>query len=276
MAVNDPVLVTGCSSGIGLATVQRLLAGGHTVYATARRAGALDDLARAGARVLELDVTDEGSMRASVEAVEHEHGAVGALVNNAGYGAYGPVEEVGLDAVRAQFETNVFGLGRLCQLVLPGMRRAGRGRIVNISSMGGRLVYPTGGWYHASKYAVEALSDALRMEVRPFGVRVVLVEPGIIRTSFGDTASHGLAAGEEGSAYGGLRSYAEELMTRAYASRAAAGPDAVAAAVVRAVEASRPRPRYVVTAAARAQVHTRRLAGDRVWDALMRQAYRLR
>jgi NAD(P)-dependent dehydrogenase (short-subunit alcohol dehydrogenase family) len=276
MAVNDPVLVTGCSSGIGLATAQRLLAGGHTVYATARRLDALDDLARAGARVLEVDVTDEASMRAAVEAVEHEHGAVGALVNNAGYGAYGPVEEVGLDAVRVQFETNVFGLGRLCQLVLPGMRRAGQGRIVNISSMGGRLVYPTGGWYHASKYAVEALSDALRMEVRPFGVRVVLVEPGIIRTSFGDTASHGLAAGEEGSAYGGLRSYAEELLTRAYASRAAAGPDAVAAAVVRAVETPRPRPRYVVTAAARAQVHTRRLAGDRVWDALMRQAYRLR
>ena len=276
MAVNDPVLVTGCSSGIGLATAQRLLAGGHTVYATARRLDPLGDLARAGARVLEVDVRDEASMRAAVEAVEHEHGAVGALVNNAGYGAYGPVEEVGLDAVRDQFETNVFGLGRLCQLVLPGMRRAGRGRIVNISSMGGRLVFPTGGWYHASKYAVEALSDALRMEVRPFGVQVVLVEPGLIRTQFGGTASHGLAAPAEGSAYGGLRSYADELMAKAYASRAAAAPDAVAAAVVRAVETARPKPRYVVTAAARLQVHTRRLAGDRVWDALMRQAYRLR
>ena len=276
MAVNDPVLVTGCSSGIGLATANVLLARGHTVYATARRLGTLHDLARAGARILEVDVTDEASMRAAVEAIEHEHGAVGALVNNAGYGVYGPVEEVDLAAVRDQFETNVFGLGRLCQLVLPGMRRAGKGRIVNVSSMGGRLVYPTGGWYHASKYAVEALSDALRMEVRPFGVDVVLVEPGIIRTGFGGTASHGLAAGEEGSAYGGLRSFADELMTKAYASRAAAGPDVVADAVVRAVETSRPRPRYVVTAAARLQVHTRRLAGDRVWDAMMRQVYRLR
>lgn len=276
MAVNDPVLVTGCSSGIGLATANVLLARGHTVYATARRLETLHDLARAGARILEVDVTDEASMRAAVEAIEHEHGAVGALVNNAGYGVYGPVEEVDLAAVRDQFETNVFGLGRLCQLVLPGMRRAGKGRIVNVSSMGGRLVYPTGGWYHASKYAVEALSDALRMEVRPFGVDVVLVEPGIIRTGFGGTASHGLAAGEEGSAYGGLRSFADELMTKAYASRAAAGPDVVADAVVRAVETSRPRPRYVVTAAARLQVHTRRLAGDRVWDAMMRQVYRLR
>ena len=276
MAVNDPVLVTGCSSGIGLATANVLLARGHTVYATARRLGTLHDLARAGARILEVDVTDEASMRAAVEAIEHEHGAVGALVNNAGYGVYGPVEEVDLAAVRDQFETNVFGLGRLCQLVLPGMRRAGKGRIVNVSSMGGRLVYPTGGWYHASKYAVEALSDALRMEVRPFGVDVVLVEPGIIRTGFGETASHGLAAGEGGSAYGGLRSFADDLMTKAYASRAAVGPDAVADVVVRAVETGRPRPRYVVTAAARVQVHTRRLAGDRVWDALMRQVYRLR
>lgn len=275
MAVNDPVLVTGCSSGIGRATVQRLLAGGHTVYATARRPETLDELVRAGARSLALDVTDEGSMRTAVEAVEHEHGAVGALVNNAGYGAYGPVEEVDLDAVRAQFETNVFGLGRMCQLVLPGMRRAGRGRIVNISSMGGRIVFPTGGWYHASKYAVEALSDALRMEVTPFGVRVVVVEPGLIRTEFGGTASHGLAAGEEGSAYGGLRSYADELMTAAYRSRAAAEPAAVARVIARAVQARRPRTRYVVTTAAKVQVQTRRLLGDRVWDLVMRQTYKL-
>ncbi|MBI4940309.1 MAG: SDR family NAD(P)-dependent oxidoreductase [Actinobacteria bacterium] len=276
MAANDPVLVTGCSSGIGLATAQRLLTAGHTVYATARRPETLDGLARAGARVLALDVTDEASMRTAVEAVEHEHGAVGALVNNAGYGVYGPVEEVDLDDVRAQFETNVFGLGRMCQLVLPGMRRAGRGRIVNISSMGGRLVFPTGGWYHASKYAVEALSDALRLEVKPFGVDVVVVEPGLIRTEFGTTASHGLAAGDEGSAYGGLRSYADELMANAYRSRAAAEPGVVADAVVKAVQTRRPRTRYVVTAAAKLQVQTRRLAGDRVWDMAMRQAYRLR
>ncbi|WP_088288140.1 oxidoreductase [Kineosporia sp. A_224] len=276
MAANDPVLVTGCSSGIGLATTQRLLAAGHTVYATARRPETLDGLARAGARVLALDVTDEASMRTAVEAVEHEHGAVGALVNNAGYGVYGPVEEVDLDDVRAEFETNVFGLGRMCQLVLPGMRRAGRGRIVNISSMGGRLVFPTGGWYHASKYAVEALSDALRLEVKPFGVDVVVVEPGLIRTEFGTTASHGLTAGDEGSAYGGLRSYADELMANAYRSRAAAEPGVVADTIVKAVQARRPRTRYVVTAAAKLQVQTRRLAGDRVWDMAMRQAYRLR
>lgn len=275
MADTGAVLVTGCSSGIGRVTAERLLAAGHTVYATARRPQTLDDLAARGARVLTLDVTDETSMRTAVAAVEAEHGHVGALVNNAGYGVYGPVEEVALDDVRAQFETNVFGLGRMCQLVLPGMRRAGRGRIVNVSSMGGRLVYPTGGWYHASKYAVEALSDALRVEVAPFGVRVALVEPGLIRTEFESVASGGLAAGAEGSAYAGLRRHADTVMAGAYRSRLAAEPGAVADVIARAVEARRPRTRYVVTPAAKGQVQLRRLAGDRVWDAVVRRTYRL-
>ena len=146
-------------------------------------------------------------MRAAVAAVEAEHGSVGTLVNNAGYGVYGPVEEVAMDDVRREFETNVFGLGRLTQLVLPGMRAAGRGRIVNMSSMGGRLVYPTGGWYHASKYAVEALSDALRVEVAPFGISVVLVEPGLIRTEFEAVASGGLAPHAATGPYAALRKH---------------------------------------------------------------------
>ncbi|MFN0280620.1 MAG: oxidoreductase [Kineosporiaceae bacterium] len=275
MATGDPVLVTGCSTGIGRATAERLLDGGHTVYATARRPETLAALEVRGAHVLALDVTDEASMRTAVEIVESEHGAVGALVNNAGYGVYGPVEEVDLDAARAQFETNVFGLGRMCQLVLPGMRRAGRGRIVNVSSMGGRIVFPTGGWYHASKYAVEALSDALRVEVAPFGVRVVLVEPGLIRTEFESVASGGLGAGAERSAYADLRRHADAVMSRAYRSRAGAGPSTVAEVIATAVETRRPRTRYVVTAAAKAQVQTRRLAGDRVWDAFVRRTYRL-
>jgi NADP-dependent 3-hydroxy acid dehydrogenase YdfG len=275
MAVG-PVLITGCSSGIGRAAAERLLARGHPVYATARRPEMIGSLADAGARTLALDVTDEASMTAAVTAVEAEHGAVGTLVNNAGYGLYGPVEEVDLAAARAQFETNVFGLGRMCQLVLPAMRAAGAGRIVNISSMGGRLVYPAGGWYHASKYAVEALSDALRMEVAGFGVSVVLVEPGLTRTEFESVASGGLANGAQGSAYAQLRRRADEVMGQAYRSAAAAEPSTVADVIVRAVEARRPKTRYLVTAAAKAQVKARRLAGDRVWDSLMRRTYGLR
>jgi NAD(P)-dependent dehydrogenase (short-subunit alcohol dehydrogenase family) len=272
----DPVLVTGCSSGIGRATAQALVEAGHTVYATARRAATLEGLEAAGARTLALDVTDEDSMTAAVAAIEAEHGAVGTLVNNAGFGVYGPVEEVPMDDVRREFETNVFGLGRMTQLVLPGMRGAGRGRIVNVSSMGGRLVYPTGGWYHASKYAVEALSDALRVEVAPFGISVVLVEPGLIRTEFESVASGGLASGHPAGPYAALRKHADDVMRRGYASPAGAEPKAVADVVRRAVEASRPRTRYVVTPAAKAQVQLRRFGGDRLWDAAMRRAYRIR
>jgi NADP-dependent 3-hydroxy acid dehydrogenase YdfG len=270
-----PVLVTGCSSGIGRVTAEHLVRAGHTVYATARRPETLADLASAGARTMALDVTDESSMEAAVKAIEAEHGQVGTLVNNAGYGVYGPVEEVPMDAVRRQFETNVFGLGRLTQLVLPGMRAAGTGRIVNISSMGGRLVYPTGGWYHASKYAVEALSDALRVEVAPFGVKVVLVEPGLIRTEFESVASSGLDPQAASGPYGGLRRHADDVMRRGYRSRAGAEPSAVAEVIRTAVEARRPRTRYVVTPAAKAQVQLRRLGGDRLWDAFVSRAYNL-
>ncbi|MFN8075738.1 MAG: oxidoreductase [Kineosporiaceae bacterium] len=273
MLIHDPVLITGCSSGIGRASATALLEAGFTVYATARKPKVLRDLADAGAHTLALDVTDEASMAAAVAHVEARHGHVGALVNNAGYGAYGPIEEVPLDAVRRQFETNLFGLGRLCQLVLPGMRAAGRGRIVNIGSMGGRATFPTGGWYHASKYAVEALSDALRIEVAPFGVDVVLVEPGLIRTSFEDVAGAGLEAQVDGP-YGPLRQTSREVTARNYAGRGAVGPEAVAAVVVESLSSGHPRSRYVITPQARAILQMRRLAGDRVWDATLRKIYR--
>jgi NAD(P)-dependent dehydrogenase (short-subunit alcohol dehydrogenase family) len=272
----DPILVTGCSSGIGKASARRLLEAGHIVYATARRPETLGDLEAAGARTLALDVTGEESMAAAVRAIEAEHGAVGTLVNNAGHGVYGPVEEVSMSEVRREFETNVFGLGRLTQLVLPAMRAAGRGRIVNVSSMGGRLVFPTGGWYHASKYAVEALSDALRVEVAPFGVTVVLVEPGLIRTEFESVASGGLAPAEASGPYAALRRRSDEVMRQAYRSRAGAPPEVVADVILEAIEARRPRSRYVVTRAAKAQVQLRRLGGDRIWDAVMRRAYRIK
>src|SRR5688572_20899211 len=185
---SKPVLITGCSTGIGRATAERLHADGWKVYATARRTDSIEDLKRDGCETLALDVTDEKSMERAVRTVEGEHGAVGALINNAGYSQSGAVETIPMDSVRRQFETNVFGLMRMCQLVLPGMRRAGSGRIVNISSMGGKLTFPGGGVYHATKHAVEALSDALRFEVAGFGVGVVIIEPGLITTNFGDTA----------------------------------------------------------------------------------------
>src|SRR5881275_1987160 len=188
MADSRAVLITGCSTGIGRATAVRLAERGWPVYATARRLDTIRDLAGHGCKILALDVCDEASIRAAVDTVERAEGAVAVLVNNAGYGQEGAFEEVPMAEVRRQFETNVFGLARLTQLVLPGMRRQGWGKVVNLSSMGGRLTFPGGGVYHASKHAVEALSDALRFEVRGFGIDVITIEPGLIRTEFGDTA----------------------------------------------------------------------------------------
>ncbi len=271
------VLITGCSSGIGQAAALRLARRPDlTVYATARRVESLADLADAGCRVLTLDVTDEASMSAAVGAIEAEHGSVGVLVNNAGYGEFGTVEETSLERVREQFDMNVFGLARLTQLVLPGMRAAGRGRIVNVSSMGGRLVFPVGGYYHASKYAVEAISDALRFEAAPFGIAVSVVEPGLIRTGFEEAARRTLAGSEVSDGpYGALSAAAKDQTGRSYRSNLlTASPDAVAKTIERAVTARRPRPRYVVTAAARLLVHTRRLLGARVFDGYLRRQFR--
>ena len=280
MTANDPVLVTGCSSGIGRAVALDLLVHGHTVYATARRPETLDELAAAGARVLALDVTDEASMTAAVQAIEAEHGQVGTLVNNAGYGEYGAVEEVAMDAVRRQFETNVFGLSRLVQLVLPAMRRGGRGRIVNISSMGGRITFPAGGYYHASKYAVEAISDALRVEVAQFGIDVVLVEPGMIRTGFGEVAAGTLdsTSDRDGNrrrrlAVRRAATAADKVMADGYRGPFSVPADKAAAVVRRAVEAPRPRSRYLITPAAKAMVGLRRFGGDRAWDAFVRRQF---
>ena len=266
------VLITGTSSGIGRAAAARLLRRpGVTVYATARRVDAIADLAAAGATTIALDVTDEASMRAAVEQVEAERGAVGALVNNAGYGEYGTVEETDLAAVRRQFETNVFGLARMTQLVLPGMRAAGTGRVVNVSSMGGRMVLPVGGYYHASKYAVEALSDALRFEVAPFGVRVSVVEPGLTRTEFAGTASATLAASAVPTGpYAALTAATQRQVAASYGSRLlSVRPDSVARVIEHAIVSDRPRHRYVVTPTARMLVQTRRLLGSRVFDALL-------
>ncbi len=277
--MSTAVLITGTSSGIGLATAQRLARRAElTVYATARRTEAIADLKAAGARTLALDVTDEDSMQAAVDAIVSEHGHVGALVNNAGYGEYGTIEETALDRVRRQFETNVFGLARLIQLVLPGMRAAGAGRIVNVGSMGGRIVFPAGGFYHASKYAVEALSDALRFEAAPFGIKVSLIEPGLIRTGFGDTAAHTLAgSGVPTGPYAALNAAADQQMADSYKSmRLSAAPDAVARAIERALTSKNPRARYVVTPAAKFLVHTRRLLGARVFDSYLRKQFRAR
>jgi NAD(P)-dependent dehydrogenase (short-subunit alcohol dehydrogenase family) len=271
---NEPVLITGCSTGIGRATAERLARSGLTVYATARKLDSIADLQEAGCRTLALDVTDEESMRAAVAAVEEAEGAVGALVNNAGYSQSGAVETIPMDELRRQFETNVFGLVRMCQLVLPGMRKAGAGRIVNISSMGGRLVFPGGGAYHGTKFAVEAISDALRFEVRDFGVHVSIIEPGLIKTSFGDTA-HGSVPQQDGP-YAEFNAAVAKTTAEAYEgplAKLGAGPEAVAKVVEKAITARRPRTRYPVTASARLLLAQHAVLPDRGWDVFVGSSF---
>jgi NAD(P)-dependent dehydrogenase (short-subunit alcohol dehydrogenase family) len=265
-------LVTGASSGIGATTAQRLAALGFTVYAAARRAERLEPLAVDGIQLLAMDVTDEESRRRGIETILAETGRIDVLVNNAGYGSYGAVEDVPADEARAQFEVNLFGAVELIRLVLPAMRSQGSGTIVNISSMGGRLYTPFGGWYHATKYALEALSDCLRMEVAPFGVDVVIIEPGAIRTEWGAIAADRLLASSVGGAY-------EERVERT-ADNLAAGsrtetllaspPSVVADAVVKAVTARRPRTRYPVGVGAKPLLFLRAVLPDRVFDRVIR------
>jgi short-subunit dehydrogenase len=206
-------------------------------------------------------------MKAAVAALEEAEGAVGALVNNAGYSQGGAIETLDLDDLRRQFETNVFGLVRMCQLVLPGMRAQRSGRIVNLSSMGGKLTFPGGGAYHATKYAVEALSDVLRFEVSGFGVHVAIVEPGLIRTEFGDTAVGTIGSAE--GPYGEFNTAVGAAVAGAYRgpmSKLGAGPGAVARAIERAITSKRPRTRYPVTASARVMLAQRAILPDRLWD----------
>ncbi|MEP6597845.1 MAG: oxidoreductase [Actinomycetota bacterium] len=271
-----PILITGCSSGIGAAIAARLVGRGHTVWATARRPQTLSVLADGGARTVALDVTDEASMRAAVDTVIAEDGRIGALVNNAGYGEYGAIEDVAIERVRRQFETNVLGLARMCQLVLPSMRAAKRGRIVNIGSMGGRLTFPYGGYYHATKHAVEAISDALRYEVAQFGIQVSLLEPGLISTEFGDTISSTMGdATQHDSPYRDQAMAFDKASADLYGNRLlSVGPDAVARVVERALTVRRPLARYVVPERTRALIATRALLPGRAWDAVLRASVR--
>jgi NAD(P)-dependent dehydrogenase (short-subunit alcohol dehydrogenase family) len=269
------VLITGASSGIGEAAAVKLQSLGCTVYAAARRTGRMAHLANRGIRVLELDVTDPASCRTVVDRIAQEAGGIDVLVNNAGYGSYGAVEDMALQDARNQFDVNVFGAAELIRLVLPRMRQQRSGRIVNISSMGGRIHTPLGGWYHATKFALEGLSDCLRLELKPFGVDVVLVEPGSIRTEWG-----GIAAGKlrETSGHGPYSGQAEAMartLDGEANARFSSPPSVVADAVARAVTDPRPRTRYVVGAGARPLILLRTVLPDRAFDTLMRVANRL-
>ena len=268
-------LVTGASSGIGEATALQLAELGYTVYAGARRVDRMSDLAARGIRTKSVDVTEDGSMVALVETIIADTGRIDALINNAGYGMYGALEDVPIEEARRQFEVNVFGLARLTQLVLPHMRAQRDGYIVNISSMGGKIWEPLGSWYHASKFAVEGLSDSLRVEVAEFGIKVVIIEPGTIRSEWADIAAAQLEATSANTPYARQAKLVAAGLRAAERLFIAAGPEVVAEVIGKAVQDPRPRTRYTAGGGARVFLLAERILPDRGFDRIIQLGYRL-
>ena len=258
------VLVTGASAGIGKSTVERLLREGYTVYAAARRVENMRDLEDLGAVALKMDVTREEDLVAVVERITAEHGGVDVLVNNAGFGLFGAMEDISLDDARYQFEVNLFGLARLTQLVLPHMREQRAGKIVNVSSVAGKVYTPLGSWYHATKHALEGWSDCLRWELKRFGIDVVIVEPGLIRTEFGGIAFSPIAERSADTPYAEIAGKMTSRMDRSGSH--GSPPTVIANAISKALRARRPKTRYIAGQYAHPVLLARTLFTDRMFD----------
>ena len=270
------ILLTGASSGIGFDTAAALAQQGHKVYAAARRVEMIEPLRPLGVVPLKMDVTDEASMQSAVQTLLDAEGRIDVLINNAGYGYFGAVENVSMEDAKRQLEVNVFGLARLCQLVLPTMRQQGKGRIINTSSVAGKSVLYYGGWYHVSKYSVEALSDAMRMELKPFGIDVVMIEPGAIQTAWGTIAADHLAESSRGTVYEKTAQRMADNMRKIYTEGHISHPSVVRRAIVRAVNSRCPRARYRIGKWSGAIVFFHWLLPAKCWDAMMRMVGKIK
>lgn len=262
-------LVTGASSGMGKAFAQALLAEGLTVYTGARRVEQMADLVALGAIALKMDITRDDDVRAAVQCIEQRHGGVDVLVNNAGFGMYGAMEDTPIEDARYQFEVNLFGMARLTQLLLPAMRCKRAGRIVNISSMGGKMYTPLGSWYHATKHAVEGWSDCLRLELAPFGIQVVIIEPGVIATEFGDVMVDPLLKRSGSGPYAAMAHAVASATKANYQKGRASDPQVIVDQLLKAIRAPKPRTRYVAGRYARPMIFIRKWFGDRIFDRLV-------
>lgn len=262
-------LITGASAGIGKATAERLLNEGLVVYVAARRVEKMQDLVAKGAIALAMDVTKEEEMVVAIAKIEQAHGGVDILVNNAGFGSYGAMEDTSIEDARYQFEVNIFGLARLTQLVLPHMRQQRAGKIINISSVGGKIYTPLGTWYHATKHALEGWSDALRLEVSSFGIDVVIVEPGLIQTEFGDVMIGPMMERSGQGAYSAIAQKMEKATKDSYENNGGSHPDVIAKVITKAVKARKPKTRYVAGKMAKPVLFMRKLLSDRAFDKMI-------
>jgi NAD(P)-dependent dehydrogenase (short-subunit alcohol dehydrogenase family) len=269
---NKVALVTGGSSGIGEATALKLQELGYTTYAAARRVERMEHLSATGIRPLAMDVTDEESMQSGIEQILAEEGRIDVLVNAAGYGSYGALEDVPLSEARNQFEVNLFGAARLTQLVLPLMREQRSGTVVNITSMGGKIYTPLGAWYHATKHALEALSDCLRMELKPFGIDVVVIEPGGIRTEWPGIAAQKVRAVSGTGPYAPQGNAVADSLASESTQRRSSPPELIAKTIAKAVTARRPKTRYAVGYGAKPMIFLHDVLPDSAFDAFIRRA----
>ena len=266
------ILITGATSGIGFQAAELLVKQGHSVYGAGRQSEKLKKLKMIGVKPLHLDITSEASTKLAVEEILNQEGKIDILVNNAGYGAYGAIEDVSIVEAKRQFEVNLFGLARLTQLILPSMRKQKSGKIINISSMGGRVTTYFGAWYHATKYALESFSDALRMEVKAFGIDVAIIEPGGIKTPWGFIAADHLATSAKGGAYETAALNTAKGIQKQYASKMMSDPKVIAKAIAKVVNHKKPKTRYLIGFAAKPIVFLHTILPTRLFDWMMMHA----
>ncbi len=262
------ILVTGASSGIGKATALQLIEEGHIVYGAARRRSKMQDLVDAGGKVLEMDVTDHEQVKRQIADLIAEEGRIDTLVNNAGFAIWGPVEETSYENARRQFEVNIFGLAEVTKAVIPTMRRQNSGKIINISSIGGKIYTPLGAWYHATKHALEGWSDCLRLELKQFGIDVVIVEPGAIKTEFGSVMNHNFTADDSGP-YGALAKAMTLAVEDSYKPGKSSPPSVIAQTISKAIKARKPRTRYAAGKMSGQTLFARKWLSDRMFDGMI-------
>lgn len=266
MEIKKVALITGASAGIGKATALKLHENGYIVYGAARRLEKMKDLEEAGVHIISLDVCDDNSMENCIKTILEKENRLDVLINNAGYGSFGAIEDVSIEEARMQFEVNIFGLAKLTQLVLPMMRKNNYGKIVNISSMGGKVYTKFGGWYHATKHALEGFSDCLRLETKEFGIDVIIIEPGGIKTDWGIIAAENLKKTSGNGVYAKAANHSADGMAKMYSSNQLTNARVIANTIYKSITVRRPRTRYLKGYMAKPSIFMRKWFGDRIFD----------
>jgi short-subunit dehydrogenase len=269
MKKKQVMLVTGASSGMGKDFALRLIKEGHMVYGAARRIDKMNDIEKAGGKAIQMDVIEADQVKACVEQIIEEEGRIDVLINNAGYAVYGAVETVSIEDAKRQFDVNIFGLAQITKEVLPHMRAQKNGKIINISSVGGKIFTPMGAWYHATKHALEGWSDCLRLELAPFGIDVVIIEPGVIKTEFGDVMYQPMVDRSKGTPYQDLSKKLADATLEVYSNDQASDPKVITDLVVDAVKAKKPKTRYAAGYMAKPLLTARKLLSDRMFDKII-------